>query len=463
MRRATIRPRTAAALALASLAPLAGCNRSDNPNFPETNLGRCIYVNRFSDAEECREYRGEDWTEAAAQADCSEWKSTLEVGERCEYPSILGACILNGGTEEVVRVVMPGDDPKDCRSSERGCELFGGGVFLASALCGGADLDDIEDDGVVFQPPVLECVDPLPGEPPGLSADGKVCTWSLISGCTEPGRKFNEYSSCEQVLTQRPYSPLPPAPPPAEPDTRLMDDPAYAAEVAWVTEQVEACACVCCHQTSVTPEGASVWDIEAPGNWINSFSPYGLAFAGGVLDSSLLGAFPAADNNGFDRALTGLPTTDPDRMYNFFVAELIHRGFSVDDFAGSNPTPEIFHQQAIFEPSACAEGEGVAADGTVTWSGGRARYLYVLAEGSDNPGVPPNLDLPAGTLWRIDVPPEGSSLRSGEVRYGEVPAGTAQKAPATGSPPSLVSGATYYLYALADVMVPITRCTFTAP
>ncbi len=452
----------AALAALTALAPLSACNRSESAAYPETNLGRCIYVNRFSDAEECREYRGVDWTEAEASADCEDWSGSLEVGKLCEYESILGACILNGGTEEVVRVVAPGSDAGDCRSTERGCELFGGGVFLASELCGGADLDDVEDDGMVFQPPVLECREPLEGEPAGASEGGKVCTWSMISACTEPGRRFQDYASCDTVRTQRPYYPFQPAPPPAEPDTRLADDPAYAAEVAWVTEQVEACACVCCHQTSVTPEGAAVWDIEAEGNWINTFSPYGLAFAGGVLDSSLLGAYPADENNGFDRSFTGLPTTDPDRLYDFFVAELAHRGFTPDYFADAAPTPEIFHQQDIYEPGPCAEGEGVAADGAITWRGGNARYLYVLDAGSQNPGVPPNLDLPAGTRWRIDVPPDRSAMRSGQVRYGVVPDGVGQRAPASGSPPALVAGTQYYLYVLADVAVPITRCLFTA-
>jgi hypothetical protein len=464
MNHAHRRASTPLALALLTLAgPLAGCNRGGDPAFPENNLGRCIYVNRFSKAEECREYRGDDWTEDAARADCSEWTGELEVGALCEYDSILGACILEGGTEKVIRVVNPGADPSDCRSTERGCELFGGGVFLASAVCGGEDLDDIEDDAVVFQPPVLECRDPLEGEPAGASEGGKVCTWSMISACTEPGRRFQDYATCDTVLTQRPYFPVPSAPPPAEPDTRIEDDPAYAAELAWVTEQAEACACACCHTSSITPMGASVWDTEAAGNWINTFSPYGLAFAGGFLDSSLLGAYPASDNNGFDRDITGMPTTDPDRLMEFFRKELIHRGFSPEDFADANPTPEIFHQQDIYEPGPCAEGEGVAADGAVTWSGGNIRYLYILAEGSRNPGTPPNLDLPVGTLWRIDVPPDQSALRSGQVRYGQLPDNTSQRFPAGGSAAPLISGTKYYIYALADVAVPITRCIFTAP
>lgn len=444
---------------LLALPVLVSCNREGNPEIPETILGTCTYVNRFSNDLECREYRGVDWTEEAASADCVDWESEFVPGGSCEYESILGACILTEGPEEVIRVVAPGDDPGKCRSTERGCELFGGGIFVPSPLCGGAD-DYLNEEGNVFLPPVLECRDPIEGEPPGTSEGGQVCTWAMISASTEEGRHFADYASCERVLTQRPYIAVPPPPPPVDPDPR-MDDPKYVAELDWVKGQVEASACVCCHQTSITPDGAAVWDIEAPGNWANTFSPYGLAFAGGFVDSSLLGAYPPEEVHGFDRSRTGLPSTDPDRLIAFFAAELAFRGFTPEDWADADPTPAPFHQQDIFEPSACAEGEGVASDGTVTWTGGGVRYLYILDEGSDNPMVPPNLDRPAGTIWKIDVDPESSPLRTGEVRYGEVPAGAAQALPAEGAPPPLVAGRSYYIYASADIMLPNTRCIFT--
>jgi hypothetical protein len=91
---------------------------------------------------------------------------------------------------------------------------------------------------------------------------------------------------------------------------------------------------------------------------------------------------------------------------------------------------------------------------------GQARYLYVLAAGAKNPGVPPNLDQPEGTIWKLDVSPKASPLKSG-IAYGSTPAGSAQAVPASGAPAALVSGNQYYLYALADIGVPITRCLFT--
>ncbi|MEZ4454165.1 MAG: hypothetical protein R3B09_32220 [Nannocystaceae bacterium] len=438
----------------------SACNRSDNPEYPDTIFATCTYENRFSKSEECREYRGEEWTESAASSDCEDWGGSLVVGGVCSYPSILGACILEGGTEAAIRVVVPGDDARECRSQERGCELFGGGVFLPAPVCGGEVPD--EASGSVFQPPELECKAPLAGEPAGEGPEGQVCTWSMISGCTEEGRRFADYASCDRVRTQRPYAAVPPAPAPEAPDTRVDDDPAYAAELAWVTAQVEASACVCCHQASITPEGAAIWDIDAPGNWVNTFSPYGLAFAGGFLDSSLLGAYPPEENHGFDRSRTGIPSTDPDRLRAFFEGELIHRGYTVEEWASYDPVPAPFYQQAIFEPVACAEGEGIGDDGKVNWSGGAARYLYVLEASADNPGVPPDLDLPQGTLWRLDVAWDQPAVRSGEVGYGDVPAGTSQRLPDDTSPPALTPGSTYYLYVLADIAVPITRCLFTA-
>ncbi|HYO52255.1 hypothetical protein [Archangium sp.] len=49
------------------------------------------------------------------------------------------------------------------------------------------------------------------------------------------------------------------------------------------------------------------------------------------------------------------------------------------------------------------------------------------------------------------------------MRYGLVPAGLSQRFPASGRPDSLTSGRTYYLYVLADIILPLTRCLFTLP
>ncbi len=427
----------------------------------EVVFGHCVYTNPFTQSEECREYVGAGWVQADADADCTEAAGTPGAG-LCDYPSTLGTCDLKGPPDAFVRLVFPGTDAGQCAATRTGCELFAGGTFTPSPLCEDpVDPPPPDPTANGFEWPTLQCIAPLPGDPPGMSEGGNVCTWTMISGCTEEGRKFAEYGACEPVLTQRPYYPVPPFPAPAEPDLRLQD-PVYAAEQAWVTAQVEACACVCCHQDSVTPAGAGVWDIEAQGNWINTFSPYGLAFAGGFIDSSLLGAYPAAENNGFDRASTGLPTTDVARLTKFFAEELAYRGMSPADFAGAEPTPKIFYDQAIYEPGPCTADEGIDATGAIRWSGGWARYVYVLAGDAGNPGVPPNLDKPAGTLWRLDAESDGPPFKSGDVQYGELLPSTSQSVPGMGAPAALKAGQTYYLYVLADIGVPITRCLFTA-
>ncbi|MBL9103653.1 MAG: proteinase inhibitor [Myxococcales bacterium] len=417
----------------------------------------CVYDNKFTQQEECRDYVGGGWSDEQVAADCAEAGGGAPLAGPCDYPAILGTCELPGEPDAYVRLVFPGDDAGQCQGLQTGCEVFGGGTFTPAGVC--EEPVDPDPDGAAFEWPILQCLDPLPGEPPGEGEGGQVCTWTMISGCTEPGRKFAEYGACETVLTQRPYAPVPPVPPPQEPDARL-DDPAYVAELDWVREQVEACACVCCHQTSVTPGGASVWDIEAPGNWISSFSPYGLAFAGGFIDSSLLGAYPAEQNNGFTREGIGIPSTDPARMIAFFAAELNHRGIDPTEFADDDPTPKPFYDQSIYEPAACDADQGVDADGTVRWTGGPARYIYVLDQSAANPGVPPNLDLPAGTRWRLDARAGQTPRVTGEVKYGELPPGLLQGFPAAGEAAPLESGQTYYLYVLADIGVPITRCLF---
>ena len=186
------------------------------------------------------------------------------------------------------------------------------------------------------------------------------------------------------------------------------------------------------------------------------------ALLAGLADSSVLGAYPAEENYGFGRDETGLPSTDPARMQAFLLGEWMRRGRTPADAAEIPPFGGPIYSQQVYVPEPCRAGEGVGADGTVTWTNGEARYVYVLEAGSKNPGVPPNLDLPEGTVWRVDVTPDQRAVASG-FAYGDVPAGAVQRFPAEGRPAALVSGETYYLYVLFDVGLPITRCLFEAP
>lgn len=449
------------------LCAAVACQKAGVPTVPDKVVGHCTYVNKFSSMEECRDYVGE-WSEQAATDDCKDQGAQVVLGSGCNLEERLGYCFLGGEDQKWTRISLPGVDAQKCASMKRGCELFGGGVFDPAPVCGGKVEEDSGDTGLsTFRQPVLNCVDPKPGEPAGHSEGGKVCTWEMISGATEPGRSFSDYASCDRVRTQRPYYPVPPAENATQDDPR-MKDPTYAAEVAWVRSQIESTACVCCHSTRA-PQGPSNWYVESPGNFINSFNPRGLAMGAGWINTVGFGAYRPEQNNGFSRASPERPndpifvTTDAARIARFFEAELAHRGFKREDFAEDLYGAGPLDVQRFYRPTACENGEGVGADGTLTWRGGKARYVYVLEASATSPTVPPNLDLPEGTLWRIDVPEGGTPIDSGSVRYGAVPSGMSQRFPASGSPVPLTSGKTYYLYVLQDIIIPVTRCLFTAP
>ena len=56
------------------------------------------------------------------------------------------------------------------------------------------------------------------------------------------------------------------------------------AELAWVTEQVEASACVCCHTNRASKNGSSDWNIEEGPIWTDTVSDLGLAILAGYAD-----------------------------------------------------------------------------------------------------------------------------------------------------------------------------------
>ena len=451
-------------LFLALCLPLMACTPpAADPNIDEP-LGRCSYINSFSNNAECHEYLGSSWTSESMRDHCAapvpgSDPGLFEPDLGCDRGSILGECRVDAGTVEASTIVFPGDDPEGCSGANIGCG-FAGGEFVPAAACGGVDPVQ-PSDYVPFEPPVLVCTDPLPNEPAGASPNGEVCTWEAISASTEEGRHFADYASCEPIFTQRPYWAATAEANTPDDDPRY-DDEDWQGEYDWITAQVEASACVCCHSADLAPSGPSGWFLEADGLWVDTLDDDGMAMLAGWIDSTAFGAYEPEHNNGFERVLTGLPSTDPLRTRAFFEGELSRRGLVEDEFTDAAPFGGPLADQLVFEPGTCAEGSGVNASGAVTWAGGSARYVYVLEAGASNPGVPPNLDLPDGTLWRVDVPPTGEALASG-VAYGSTPPGTSRVAPEAGDAEPLVSGERYYLYVLFDVAQPLTRCVFTAP
>jgi len=451
---------------LIPLVLLASCGLSTRPQLPEKLVGSCRYTNKFAGNPECRDYLG-SWTKEAATKDCEGQSSKVVFDQACQDVDVLAWCLIDNEDGTALKVTFPGTDASECGTDKTGCEVFAGGYFDPAPVCGGAASEGADWKGTVFQPPELICKAPKAGEAPGKGANGQVCTWQAISGATEEGRTFSDYADCAVVRTQRPYNAAAEDENIKKADPR-MEDPAFVAEVEWVRSQVRASACICCH-SNAAPQGASNWNMDTPGNFVNGFHNRGLAMAAGWIDTVGFGAYDKEKNNGFvrptpaDPHLSMFPTTDSDRMVQFFAGEALHRGLQQTDFANQPPGAGPLDIQRLFKPSACTNGEGVTADGTVIWRGSKARYLYVLEEGATSPTVPPNLDLPEGTLWRIDVPWTGSAVSSGKVKYGVVPTGLVQKFPASGTASKLESGKQYYLYVLADIAVPVTRCLFRAP
>ena len=310
----------------------------------------------------------------------------------------------------------------------------------------------------VFIPPYRSCEPPKSGGP-GQGPNGEVCTNVMISGATEEGRYFPDYASCGVVITQRPFWSAPPARTTAPDDPRLKDA-AYMEELAWAKTQIEATGCVCCHDSKSLGKQASQWDVRAEPIWLDSLSDTGLALFAGLADSSVLGAYHADENNGFDRTTIGIPTTDIPRMERFMKAELTRRGISEAEARAVPPFGGPIYENRVAKPTACKAGEGITPEGRVRWQGGNARYVYVLDEKSENPGVPPNLDLPEGTQWRLDVLPNADGVASG-LTFGTTPAGSFQAFPERTPAAALEQGKTYHLTVLRDVGLPLVNCLFT--
>lgn len=443
-----------------SLLLLWSCATDEAPVLVGDPLGSCTYESPFSGESECRDYFGGEV--AAADADCTELESTFEEALSCPDEAQLGSCIFEQDGMQI-RATVFGDDASRCGSNRFGCETFAKGWWEPSAVCSGVEELSVLDNP--FPQPERVCVDPLPGQDPGQSEGGQVCTWQVVSGATEEGRRFSDYADCSVVQRQRPYGPVEPNDRSLEEDPR-MQDPAYVAELGWVRDQLRASACDCCH-SSLAPSGPSVFDSDFEGNMANQFNDAGIAMGAGWISTEGFGAYPPEQNNGFWRSspedphLSAIPTTDPQRMIAFFEAEAVLRGMERSAWEGQLYGAGPLDVQRLYEPDRCSTEEGIDAEGRIYWLPGRARYVYVLRADAQSPTVPPNLDTPEGTLWRVDLPAEGEPLYSRSVIYGEVPEGMFQSFPAEGQPEPLVEGEDYYLYAAADVLYPISRCVFT--
>ena len=77
----------------------------------------CVYLNIFSNMEECREYRGSAWTLESGQDDCNgQQESTFAEGS-CPYSESLGYCLFEDGQDDFYHVVFPGSEAEACANS----------------------------------------------------------------------------------------------------------------------------------------------------------------------------------------------------------------------------------------------------------------------------------------------------------------------------------------------------------
>ncbi|MEC9466236.1 MAG: hypothetical protein VX834_10650 [Myxococcota bacterium] len=290
----------------------------------------------------------------------------------------------------------------------------------------------------------------------------ELCVWNDVSGNVPEGYNFTDFASCESSWTQGPSWFFPPQRM-FESDPALLEDPEFMRELDWVKSQAATSGCSCCH-SSATVGYASRWDIDAPEIWTDTMPLTTLAMAAGIAETHVyFGYFEPTDNFGFDRRHTVIATTDKERMKRFFTAEYERRGGTLE-FA--QQTDDNFREinRQLFEPSQpCGPGEGLTADGQVVWLGDGARQVYILEEGAENPGFPPTFDLPEQTLWALYADPTAEPIESGSIRYGDIPAGTAQFMPRDGTlPPELEVGTTYRLFVTPDfVRARQANCTFT--
>lgn len=133
--------------------------------------------------------------------------------------------------------------------------------------------------------------------------------------CVEPGSHFLDVYSCDTV--EGPTAQAPPVTQRhAETNPATLDDPDYE----WVLQQVEACACTCCH--SEGGAGSYRWSHDFDGAWTDSASVAELDTLGYRSGPSI----GAAQNNGFSRTRSALPTTDADRLQAFIDREIARRG-----------------------------------------------------------------------------------------------------------------------------------------
>ena len=292
--------------------------------------------------------------------------------------------------------------------------------------------------------------------------DPKLCIWHHPAACVPEGLSYADVWSCDTVRTLGPSWFIEPEQRFVT-DEKLLRDEAFTTELAWVTSQVASSGCSCCHASEKSGY-ASYFDIDAPGNWTDTLTMTGIVMAAGLADEhKYLGYLPPEDNFGFDRETTIFATTDIPRMRAFFQAEFDRRGGTADDIQTARDTFVQINGSLFEEPGDCGPGEGMNDDGKLVWKGGEVRQVYLQEVGSKNPGSPPNLDKPEGTVWALYANPDDVAYASGTIEPGIIPENGYQAVPeAASTPPQLEEGKQYRLFVTPDFLRSNqSNCIFT--
>lgn len=290
-----------------------------------------------------------------------------------------------------------------------------------------------------------------------------VCVWESVVGNAPEGMIYTELADCDLPFTQAPSWFVPPSQRYVSDDS-VLDDPAYVEELTWVQGQIESSGCACCHASSVGSGHTSGFDVSAPQVWTDTIETYQLAMISGRFEEHLLfGQLEPDANHGFNRDITMFPSTDPQRMQDFFNAEFDRRNGTEADNEEALKVLQSFFGRLTEPYSECISPWQGIVDDRVVWDGaGDVRQFYVLQDGAETPGFPPNLDQPEGTVWALYVTPDQNPLASGTIKLGEVPDGATQVIPADGSAPEFIEGETYRLFATPDFqLIREINCTIT--
>lgn len=147
------------------------------------------------------------------------------------------------------------------------------------------------------------------GPPPGVTN----------GTCAPEEQLFTDHFSCNGIQGPCPSSDERGAKRRVAEDASRLGDP----DLAWSTAQLTSCSCTCCHHDGGL--SAHVWSWDFAPVWTDSLDTERLKTLAARPTDPHEDIAPA-DNNGFSRVESDIPSTDGVRMRAFLERELARRG-----------------------------------------------------------------------------------------------------------------------------------------